>query len=94
MIKISRDEVRKIAQISYISLPDNEVEPMIQEIEAVLNYAQCVIDVAGKSPEAPSIKNVNVFRKDITEPQSPDVLLAQAPEKADRFFVVPMILDN
>lgn len=94
MIKISREEVLKIAQMSHIALPDDEIEPMIKELESVLNYAERVINVANKVVDGVPPKNVNVFRKDQTTEQHPDAILAQAPEKADRYFVVPMILEN
>lgn len=95
MIHVSPEDVRKIAQISYIALPEDEVELMRTELEQVLNYAQCVIDAAGQEgAEMPAEKNVNVFRADVSVPQNPEPILAQAPERIDRYFVVPKILDN
>lgn len=95
MIHVSPDDVRKIAKISYIALPEDEVEIVRTELEQVLNYAQRVIDAAAQEgAELVADKNVNVFRVDVAAPQNPEPILAQAPERIDRYFVVPKILDN
>ena len=93
MTKVSREEVLRVARISNISLRDDEIQSLIDRMETVLTYAHRVAEVATEI-EVPSSKNVNVFRKDLVVPQEPEKILAQAPERADSFFVVPMILDN
>jgi len=93
MTKVSREEVLRVAKISDISLREEEIQPLIDRMEQVLSYAHRVAEVAVDIAE-PSTKNINVFRKDLVVPQEPERILAQAPERADDFFVVPMILDN
>lgn len=93
MTKISRQEVLHIAKMSAIALSEDEIDTMIVQLEQVLSYAQRVTQVATALKEL-SIKNINVMREDLVVPQSPEPILAQAPEKEGNFFVVPMILDN
>ncbi len=93
MTKISRKEVLKIASMSAIALREEEIEPMIAQLEQVLSYAERVTQVA-TSVEEPSTKNINVMRDDLVIPQDPAPILAQAPEREGNYFVVPMILDN
>ncbi len=93
MTKISRKEVLKIASMSAIALREEEIEPMIAQLEQVLSYAERVTQVA-TSVEEPSTKNINVMRDDLVIPQDPVPILAQAPEREGNYFVVPMILDN
>ncbi len=93
MTKISREEVLRIAQMSAIAIKENEIEPLIDRLEKVLSYAERVTEVA-TNVEVPSNKNCDVFRQDVSVLQNPKPILAQAPERADNFFVVPMILDN
>ena len=93
MTKVSREEVLRVARMSYISLREDEIQPLINDMEQVLTYAHRVVEVA-TDIEEPSKKNVNVFREDLVVPQEPAQILVQAPERADDFFVVPMILDN
>ena len=93
MTKISREEVLKIATMSAIALKEDEIDPMIERLEKVLTYAARVTQAAIQI-EVSSNKNVNVFRADKAVSQNSEPILAQAPERADNFFVVPVILDN
>lgn len=92
MTKISREEVLHIAWKSHIALREDEIEPLIAQLEQVLSYAERVTKIAVTIQE-PSTKNVNLFREDFTVPQYPEILLAKAPEREGDYFVVPMILD-
>lgn len=91
MTKISKEEVLKIAEISHISLRDDEIESMIKHLEGVLSYAERVQEIAADIEE-PSDKNVNVFREDVIVRANPETILCQAPEREGDYFVVPAIL--
>lgn len=93
MTKISREEIVKIAAISNVDLHENEIQPLVEEIEQVLSYAQGVTEFAADIQE-PSTKNVNVFREDVVIPTEPEPILDQAPEREENYFVVPMILES
>ena len=93
MTKVSREEVLKVARMSSIALREEEIEPLMKRMEEILSYAQRVTQVA-TAIEEPSTKNINVLRNDLVVPQDPQKILAQMPERAGDYFVVPMILDN
>ena len=93
VIQPSREEVLKVAQMSHIALRDDEIEPLMKHMEQVLSYAERVQEVA-TAIEMPSTKNVNLFRDALVVPQEPEKILAQAPERAGAYFVVPMVLDH
>ncbi len=93
MTKISRKEVLNIARMSKIALRDQEIQPLIEQLEQVLSYAERVTQVA-TNIEEPSTRNVNVMRDDMVVPQDPEKILAQAPDREGNYFVVPIILDN
>ncbi|MFC1842464.1 Asp-tRNA(Asn)/Glu-tRNA(Gln) amidotransferase subunit GatC [Candidatus Dependentiae bacterium] len=93
MIKISKEEVLKIAAMTRVSLHDNEIEPMIKHLEGVLSYAERVEEIAADIEE-PSNKNVNVFREDVVVKTDSEKILAQAPEREENYFVVPVIIEN
>lgn len=93
MIKVSKEEVLKIAEISHISLREDEIDPMIKHLEGVLSYAQRVQEVAADIEE-PLDKNVNVFREDVVAQVQSEVILCQAPEREENYFVVPAILEK
>lgn len=94
MTKVSREEVLKVARMSSISLREQEIEPLMKRMEKILSYAQRVSQAATAAVEEPSTKNVNVLRNDQVVPQDSQKILAQMPERAGDYLVVPMILDN
>ncbi|MFC1841984.1 Asp-tRNA(Asn)/Glu-tRNA(Gln) amidotransferase subunit GatC [Candidatus Dependentiae bacterium] len=93
MIKISKQEMLKIAEMTRVSLHANEMQPMIKHLEGVLSYAERVKEVAADIEE-PSNKNVNVFREDVVVKTDPEEILSQAVDREENFFVVPVIIEN
>lgn len=93
MTKISRDEVLNIARMSQIALREDEIAPLIEQLEQVLTYAERVTEIATEIEE-PSIKQINVFRADFVVSQDPEPIMAQAPEREGNYFVVPKILES
>lgn len=93
MAIISKEEVLKIAKISHITLHEDEVDQVTRELEAVLSYAARVQEIASQTEE-PLTKNVNIFREDVVVPSDPEVILQQAPQREENFFVVPVIIEK
>ena len=93
MIKISKEEVLKIAEMTRVSLRDDEIEGMKKHLESVLSYAQRVQEIAADIEE-PSNKNVNAFREDVVVRCDSSKILDQAVEREENYFVVPVILEN
>jgi aspartyl-tRNA(Asn)/glutamyl-tRNA(Gln) amidotransferase subunit C len=95
MARISREEMLHIARMSQIQIHENEIEGLINQVQQVLTYAERVTQlgarVEGQQPES---HTVNVFRDDEIIPTNPAPLLAQAPELAGNYFVVPRILES
>ena len=93
MIKISKDEALKIAEMTRVSLRENEIPSMLKHLQDVLSYAERVKEVAADIEE-PSNKNVNVFREDVVVKSDNEQILSQAVEREENFFVVPVIIEN
>ena len=93
MIKISTEEVLKIAEMSRLSVHADEIEQMKSNLEVVLSYAERVQEVSGDVQE-PSNANVNVFRADVVCKSDPEKVLAQAPCREENYFVVPVIIEK
>ncbi|MFI5332981.1 MAG: Asp-tRNA(Asn)/Glu-tRNA(Gln) amidotransferase subunit GatC [Candidatus Babeliales bacterium] len=94
MAKISRDEVVKIARISNIALHEQEIDAVVAQLEQVLSYAERVIEIADKGNAEAIARPHNIFRQDVAIPTPTQPILAQAPEREERYFVVPKILEN
>ena len=93
-MNITKEEVIKIAEISRLSLSDNEIQKILKQLEEVLGYAQRVKDISVKIEEYSNYKNINVMRDDSIKESLPELVLECAPEKEENFFVVPRILDS
>lgn len=92
MTKISKEEILKIARLSKIELPKGEIEVMSKQLQDVLTYAHRVCDIAAEITLSPQ-KNINVFREDVIVPNDASLIMAQAPESIQNYFVVPIVLE-
>lgn len=93
MALITKEEVRKIADLSRIAIHDDEIDDLTTQLQAVLAYAARVNEVA-TAVEGPLPQNVNVFREDVAKPFDAERIKAEAPEVEADYFVVPAILEH
>lgn len=92
MIKISKEDVLKLAKIANISCSEDELPKLVARLEAVLSYASDLKDTAAQAKAIPERKNINVMRADEVIPTPAEPLLALAPHREEQFFVVPKII--
>ncbi len=94
-MKITKEEVRSIAQIARIAVKDDELESLAHQLDDILSYAQRVTDLGQDVIESPlSIKEDNVVRPDIVSNSPVDIVMAVAPEVQEGYYVVPKILEK
>lgn len=93
MASISRDEVLKIAKISNISVHEDEIDTLTQQLADVLTYAQRVTQFDRDVPEN-ALLPINVMREDKVCSLPIEPILSQAPEREGNFFVVPIIIEH
>lgn len=96
-MSISRDEVRRIAELARLEIPEERIERMAAELSAVLEFADTLskLDLEGCEPTvfAPA---GTPLREDAPDGRTltPDVALAAAPEAEHGFFLVPPVVEN
>lgn len=96
---VSRDDVKKLAELSRIALSDDEVEKLRGEIDAILAYVDVVQRVELPEGVAPSphLDLENVMRED-GDPHEPGMytekMLSQAPRREGAFLKVKKILGD
>ncbi len=93
---ITKDDVKKLADLARIEVTDEEAEKMSQDMGSILGYVSQVKEVAGEvSEEVRFGTSVNALRDD-TNPNSggeyTDKILREAPETQDGFIKVKKIL--
>ena len=94
---ISREEVHHVARLARLSLTDEELERMREQLDAILAYIDKLreLDVEGVEPTSHAVPLVNVMRDDDVTPCLPqDAALANAPDRAGELFRVPRIIED
>ena len=97
MSKITSDDVKKVAQLARLDLPEDEVLLYTTQLEKILGYVAHLeqVDTTNVSPTTRAVEVVNVFRQDLVlTTKVRDALLEQAPEREGDFYRVPKILSD
>jgi aspartyl-tRNA(Asn)/glutamyl-tRNA(Gln) amidotransferase subunit C len=93
MAKVTKEEIKKIAEMTRVSIEDHELDSILAQFNDVLTYAERVVEIA-KSVDIQGAKNINSMRQDVVIPTDSRAILAQAPQQEDNYFVVPKFVDN
>ncbi|MCD6223629.1 MAG: Asp-tRNA(Asn)/Glu-tRNA(Gln) amidotransferase subunit GatC [Deltaproteobacteria bacterium] len=92
---ISKDEVKKVAHLSRVSLKENEIESFTKQFNDILGYMEKLneLEVKDIDPAFHVVEFHNVFRNDETKASlSSDEALKSAPQKEGAYFKVPRII--
>lgn len=92
MAEITRAEVEKIAHLARLKLREEEIERFSHQLKAIVAYMGRLreVNVEGVEPFLSAAVEENVFREDVPHTSlSREGALANAPEAADGFFLVP-----
>ena len=95
MTKISSSDVRKVAQLARLELPDDQIETYTEQLEDILSYVDQLqeIDTQNVNPTTRAVEVVNAMREDLVDVKcSREDILNQAPHREGDFFRVPKIL--
>jgi aspartyl-tRNA(Asn)/glutamyl-tRNA(Gln) amidotransferase subunit C len=89
---IGRDEVLHVARLARLALSEEEIEPMAQELSAVLDHVARIgeLDLENVAPTSHVVDVTGALRPDEPRPcLAHDVALGQAPAVSDGGFLVP-----
>lgn len=90
------DQVRKVARLGRLELPEQDLAQMADQLTAILSYVDQLkqLNTDDVEPLAHPLPIHNVFRPDEPRPSlTPNEALANAPVRLGDFFGVPAILD-
>jgi len=95
MSKITAADVRKVANLARLDLPEEKIATYTGQLERILDYVAQLesVDTEGVPPTTRAVEVVNVTRDDVVS--ATDVreqLLNEAPQREGDFFRVPKIL--
>jgi len=94
-MKISIDEVTKIAHLARLEIDDAQKEKMADQLSHILKYIDKLkdVDVEGVRPSSGVSAMNNVLREDeLKVSPGPDATLANAPQRDEDFYIVPGIV--
>tara|TARA_B100000941_G_C28346572_1_gene469568 strand:+ start:386 stop:676 length:291 start_codon:yes stop_codon:yes gene_type:complete len=96
MKRISRDEVKKVAQLARLELNENQIQNHAEQLEKILDYIKQLekINTENIPCTTRAIEVVNVLRKDEKKDyKNSEELLELAPSRESDFFKVPKIIN-
>jgi aspartyl-tRNA(Asn)/glutamyl-tRNA(Gln) amidotransferase subunit C len=88
--------VRKVAKLARLAEPEEKLEPLARELNAILNWIEQLgeVDTDGVEPMTSAVHTPAPMRDDVvTEGGDPEVVLSNAPKRVGDFFVVPKVLE-
>ena len=95
-MSVDKDTVRKVARLSRIQLPEDNVEAMTQELNSILDWIEQLdeVDVNDIEPMTSAVALSLPMREDVvSDGDIQDKVLANAPRAEDGFFVVPKVVE-
>jgi aspartyl-tRNA(Asn)/glutamyl-tRNA(Gln) amidotransferase subunit C len=95
-MKITREEVEKVAVLARLELSEAEKDTFTGQMDAILAYVDKLneLDTSGVVPTAHAVPMENAFRDDAVRPSiGVDSALANAPERAEGFYRVPKVIE-
>jgi len=101
-MKISREDVLRVAELAYLELAPEEVETYRRQLDEILTYIDKLkeLDVTNAEPMAQVLFAAAgdahpELREDVHRPSdAAEGILAQAPDAAKPFFRVPKVIER
>jgi aspartyl-tRNA(Asn)/glutamyl-tRNA(Gln) amidotransferase subunit C len=88
--------VRRIATLARIRVEDDEIPTLQAELNGILGWIEQLnaVNVDGVEPLTGAATMALKMREDVvTDGGYPDKVLANAPDRADSYFVVPKVVE-
>ena len=92
---LTLEDVKHVAKLSRLALPDERLAKLTGELESILGYIDKLaeVDVTNVEPMAHALPVHNVLREDVPQDALPlEKVLQNAPETDGPFFKVPKVI--
>ncbi len=94
-MKISPEQVAKVARLSRLDLPQEKLELFAGQLGDILDYMDKLaeLDTDDVEPMYSPVSHATVLRKDeVRKDYTREEVLSNAPEQDGQFFIVPRIV--
>ncbi len=89
------DDVKKIARLSRLEIPESELEKFTGQMNQILGFIDSLnkLDTSNIEPTSHAAVLATVFREDVAiQSEVSELALEAAPEAEDHFFKVPKVI--
>ena len=95
-MSIDKNQVKKVAKLSRISLDDSKLESLSKDLDSILNFVEELnkLDTNKTQPLTSIVDKTLEPRKDkIDDGKIKDQILKNSPDKNEEFFIVPKVVE-
>ena len=95
-MSIDKNQVKKVAKLSRISLDDSKLESLSKDLASILNFVEQLnkLDTKKTDPLSSIVDKTLVPRVDkINDGKIKDQILKNSPDKNEEFFIVPKVVE-
>ena len=95
-MSIDKNQVKKVAKLSRISLDDSKLESLSKDLDSILNFVDQLnkLDTSKVIPLSSVLDKTLVPRNDkINDGEKKNEILKNSPNKNEDFFIVPKVVD-
>jgi aspartyl-tRNA(Asn)/glutamyl-tRNA(Gln) amidotransferase subunit C len=100
-VKITREDVMRVAELAYLDLSEDELEKYRRQIDEILDYISKLneLDTSGVEPMAQVLGDDQAadatMREDLVVPSAvAEDVLRQAPDPEPPYFRVPKVIER
>ena len=95
-MSIDKNQVKKVAKLSKISLNDSKLESLSKDLASILNFVEQLNKLETKKTEPlTSIvdKTLEPRNDKVNDGKIKDQILKNSPDKNEEFFIVPKVVE-
>ena len=95
-MSIDKNQVKKVAKLSKISLDDSKLESLSKDLASILNFVEQLnkLDTKKIEPLTSIVDKTLEHRNDkINDGNIKDQILKNSPDKNEEFFIVPKVVE-
>jgi aspartyl-tRNA(Asn)/glutamyl-tRNA(Gln) amidotransferase subunit C len=95
-MSVTKDDVRKVARLSRIAVPEERLEEMAGELNGILGWIDQLneVDIDGVEPMTSVVATTLPMREDVvTDGGMAETILKNAPDAREGFFAVPKVVE-
>ena len=95
-MSIEKNQVKKVAKLSRISLDESKVESLSKDLNSIINFVEQLnkLDTKDTKPLSSVIDKTLKPRNDkVNDGQMKEEILKNSPDKNEDFFIVPKVIE-